>query len=348
MPAVGALLAGLVALAVDLLAPPGVGSTLLIEAVVAVMLALSAAAVLGWRRTRADRPDLELVGGPAPGTRVELVGLGRSWPDDDTEALAEVRDVDVVWARLYRLTPVRRREMPVVVAHRPGPDEPHEPMGRPSRAARRARRLQLRETAADGQERAGRVLLLEHRTGTTDDLDTDPDRDGEEGRAVVPAELPGEVPAVVLRLFDRDQGRPVAGAHAYRRLDLDDWVVPTATHTLWLRAARTRRLTPRGRPTRRTFVDDDDDNAGYVVRSRRRPKRWEFTAPPDLDIDAVLLCLWLVHLLDVHTLLGRGWEPDGPEWRPVEETFPARVGPGGFGDVHLPPSAHPGGGGGGN
>ena len=43
-------------------------------------------------------------------------------------------------------------------------------MGRPSRDARRARRLRLRETAPDGQARPGRVLLLEHRAGTPDEI----------------------------------------------------------------------------------------------------------------------------------------------------------------------------------
>lgn len=107
--------------------------------------------------------------------------------------------------------------------------------------------------------------------------------------------------------------------------------MPTTTRTLRLRARRTHELTYRHRPTRRTFLDSTTAHA-YLARTRRRPKRWEFTAPDDLEPEAVLLCLWLVHLLDIHALLGQAWEPPGPAWTPVTDEFPSWVGPGGFGD----------------
>ena len=290
-------------------AADGVGATVGSEALFGVALALLITAGVWWQRARCDRPDVSL-SDVSPGARYAsgpnavLLGLGRRWPDNEKEALAEVRLTGRVLAVLYRA-------------------ESSADLGRAARVHDTvvARPALAESGTGDLGSAGGARLSLEHRQGVDTDLDPSPDN--------ADADHVREVPAVVLRLVGED-GRPVAGAHAYRRSNLDDWVVPTATHTLRLRAARTSGPRYRARPTRRTFLDTN--RRPYLARTRRRPKRWELTAPVDLEPYAVLLCLWLVHLLDVHVLLGQTWAAPTTSWTAVSDDFPTWVGPGGFGD----------------
>ena len=344
-PAAGlaAALVMVAAIAVGAFAPGGTGSRLTVEGLSALALVLAVTAGVWWQRARHDQPDVELAGGYARGRRAELVGLARSWPNVPTEALAEIRLHGQVYARLHRWDG-DADDLEVIAAELldPSVDDttPHTKSGPVTRRGRRRR-----DHPHDHDPRPG--LRLEHRRGDLSDLDPPVEGRGAEV-AGTPEDLgapPGqEVPAVVVRLVD-DRGHPVGGAHAYRHGDLDDWVIPADPQTLRLRVQRTHELTYRHRPTRRTFIDTTTTTSAYLARTRRRPKRWEFTAPTDLEPDTVLLCLWLVHLLDIHTLLGQAWEPPGPSWTPVTDEFPHWVGPGGFGDSR--PTTNSGGYGGG-
>ena len=147
---------------------------------------------------------------------------------------------------------------------------------------------------------------------------------------------PGDVlPDVVLRLVDQ-RGHPTVGAHVHRHGDLEDWTVPVDGHVLRFR------VDPRRRPTRRTLLDTTTRAAScsaraFRVRIVRPTRRLTFDPPDGLSPAAMLLCLWLVHLLDAHARAHTHWPAVDDDWTTVDDDFPLAIGPGGFGDPRPAP-----------
>lgn len=168
----------------------------------------------------------------------------------------------------------------------------------------------------------GRELRLEHRRGSIEDLDS--------------AEGPdAEVPDLVVRWIDHD-GHAVAGAHRQHlpREQVHRWTVPAAQLTLHFDVP----TDPRRRPTRRTLLDSTGRAFLLTHDVRRRLPILQFAAPPELEAPAVVLCLWLAHLLDAHAAAREPWRAPR-DWAVVVDDFPSYVGPGGFGrdfQLHAP------------